>query len=264
MAGHRRQDGQLAHVPEPGLVEVGHVRQHAQTPHLGKEFPPAHFEAVVRAAHGGIAQLVFKIPRQRDHAHAHVRVQRAQLCKVALEQLAALHRDHGAGRVRRRFGHVARDDRHAEGPERLAHRPRAMEAAVFVLAGEHRQRLHAHAALLQRFRRHRTGAFPRDHAIQRVAMRVRNEHKLASGAYTSPAALAPRSSARIIRLSRARRKRVLGRKNITFFVKNASGDSLFGKGGKRGRIRKSHAAQAVRRVISDGEKPSYTWRLRKR
>ena len=71
-------------------------------------------------------------------------------------------------------------------------------------------------ALFERFRRCRAGAAPRHHAIERVAMRVRYEHKLASGAYTFSAALAPRSSARIIRLSRAARKRVLGRKIITF------------------------------------------------
>ena len=206
----------FAHVPETGLVEVGNVRQHAQTAHLGKEFPPARLEAVFRAAHGGEAQLVFKIPRQRDHAHAHVRVQRAQLVKVALEQFAALHRDHGVGRRGRRLGHVARQNRHAKGGQRFAQGARAVEAAILVLAGEHRQRLYAHAALFERFRRCRAGAAPRHHAIERVAMRVRYEHKLASGAYTFSAALAPRSSARIIRLSRAARKRVLGRKIITF------------------------------------------------
>ena len=143
MAGHRRQDGQFAHVPEPGLVEVGDVRQHAQTAHFGKELPPARFEAAFRAAHGGIAQLVFKVPRQRDHAHAHLAIQRAQLAKVALKQLAALHRDHGVGKRGRRFGHVAGDDRQAEGRKRLAHGARAVEAAILVLAGEHRHCLHA-------------------------------------------------------------------------------------------------------------------------
>ena len=47
-------------------------------------------------------------------------------------------------------------------------------------------------------------------------------------------------------------------------VLGLAGIVTYYKGGKRGKIRKSHAAQAVRRVISDGEKPSYTWRLRKR
>ena len=89
MGGHRRLAVPVDQVPEARLVQVARVGGHAQGRHLAQDHPALRLDALLRAALGRVADLVFVVPGQRRHADAAL-VKLAHALRAALEDLAAL------------------------------------------------------------------------------------------------------------------------------------------------------------------------------
>lgn len=176
MAGHHRQQGMLRHIVEPGLVQVGYVRQNAQAAHRPQKLEPRALEPEAAIVHGGIPQLVFMVPGQRDQPDARGG-EFGQPFRAALQHLAALDGQDAVGRRGRRLRQRPVNQRHAQVLHMREHPARVFIGPSAGPAGSRKERegLKPHAAGAKGVGAHGAGAgrgpAKRD-GIQRVRVGV--------------------------------------------------------------------------------------------
>ena len=182
MTGNRREHHVLHNVPEARFVQMRRGGIDAQPIHFREQLQTKRLQAAFRAELRRMADFVFVVPRQCDHANAAQPVKLLQPLELPLQRFAALDGKNAGGRGGERVGQVAGEHRDGKRFGRLDHFERVLirRSGRPLSAGKQSKGLQAHAAFFQVFGRSH-GLRGRDalkrNRIQRVGMCIRDFHK---------------------------------------------------------------------------------------